>query len=149
MAKVLFWGARTRNLKETQLDTMNGVQLSVLRKVLGARQCESQSLGDYCREVNSCTRKLLHQHKTLKWTSQQLKLHFIWMGRLARFQITDPDRWTYRVFCYKDLGCVASLQKRFGHETHGRRFCAWRLQWEVLIFVGSWLARIGNLTGLI
>ena len=136
VAKVLFWGARTWKLTEIQLDKMNGVQLRMMRKMLGARRCESQSVGDYCRDVNSRIRQLLHQHKTLKWASQQLKLHFLWMGRLARFQITDPDRWTYRIFCYKDLRYVASLQKRFGNQTHGRRFHAWRLEWDIHKFLG-------------
>ena len=65
-----------------------------------------------------------------------MALFFDWMGYVARLQLYDPQRVTYKVFRYKDMRYVIALKAQFGHQTHGRRFHQWRLEWDIWKFMG-------------
>ena len=52
VGKTLFWGAGSWKLTSGQRSQLRGVQLRMLRTMLGARRSPQESMGEYCKRVN-------------------------------------------------------------------------------------------------
>ena len=141
VASSLLWGASSWNVTLKQRSLLRGTQQRMMSKMLGLRRSSLEPLGDYCSRVHRCISRLLETHHLQRWDEQQMHTYYNFMGLLARMGQRDPQRSTYKVLRFKDLGHIAALQAEFGHQTHCRRFHAWRLEWPLFKHDRNWMCR--------
>ena len=125
----MFWCAGSWNLTFAQNCKLRGVQRDMIRKMLGTRPSESDTIEDYMKRAEKATTKAIETHNLLAWDAVVHRTVFNWGGHVARMKAYDEHRVTYQTLIFKDWDYIKQLaEKNQGSQCHGRILRTWR--WE-------------------
>ena len=125
----LFWCAGSWNLTQVQLGKLRGTQQRMIRKMLGVRRRETETLGDYMHRTAGTINHLMQKHKVERWDAHYHRLQFSWGGQVARMAARCPERLTYQVLKHKDISWIHKMSAQYGgNQQHCRKLHTWR--WE-------------------
>lgn len=138
----LFWCAGSWNPTKAQLQTLRGVQQSMVRKMLGRRRQVGESLEECMRKINSQIRNLFIRHGVERWDAKYYGLYFTWAGDVARISINDPERLTYQALVHKDIAWIHKIADQFhGNQLHGRKLHTWRWERLLIKYDSNWKSK--------
>ena len=125
----LFWCAGSWNLTSQQLGQLRAVQQRMVRKMLGCRRGSGEQLAEYMVRTARVMKNLMQRHGFERWDLFYHRMQFAWGGKVARMAQDCPDRLTYHVFKYRDIGWIHSIaDQNHGNQLHCRKVHTWR--WE-------------------
>ena len=125
----LFWCSGSWNLTNAQLSNLKDVQLKMMRKMLGARRGETETLDEYMVRTNATIRDLRLQCGVQTPDIMAMRHHFVWAGHVSRLSQESPSRITGQILRFRDRRWLNIVEaENNGNQLHGRRFRVWR--WE-------------------
>ena len=129
----LFWCAGSWNLIRTQLEKLRGVQLRMIRKMIGPRRQDGESLADFMHRSNASIKHLMSRHGVEHWDAHYHRLQFSWAGDVARMATLCPKRLTYAALKHRDISWIHKMAEQYrGNQQHCRKLHTWR--WERCLF---------------
>lgn len=129
VACALFWCAGRWNLTTVQLAKLRGVQQAMIRKMLGLRAHDGETVADFCERYARSFKHVLHSHGERSWDATYHRLMFSWAGHVQRIGSYDPQRPTFQVLHNKDWQWIHLIaSQNSGNQLHCRKLHTWR--WE-------------------
>ena len=129
VACALFWCAGSWNLTTVQLAKLRGVQQAMIRKMLGLRAHDGETVADFCERHARSVKHVLLSHGERSWDATYHRLMFSWAGHVQRIGSYDPQQPTFQVLHYKDWQWIQLIaSQNSGNQLHCRKLHTWR--WE-------------------
>ena len=134
----LFWCAGSWTLRKDQLATLRGVQRRMLRKIIGFQKGEDEDIELFMQRSNRTINNLIARHNVKLWDNLSHRAVYGWAGKVARINIQNPDRWTSKVFLYRNWDWIQIIaSNNSGRQLHGRYLKAWRWERPIYKFFGT------------
>jgi hypothetical protein len=111
----------------------------MVRKMMFFKKREEESLEDFFERTNGSIKRILSLHRFRTWDqTAHFEVHK-WAGCLARIVLTDPHRYSYCVFAYKDWNWIQNTiaRQNRGRQLHGRYLRTWRWERPLYNFYGQ------------
>jgi len=125
----LFWCSGSWNLTSRQISKLRGVQLKMLRKIVGCRLRPGETAETFMERWNAKVKRAKALHSFVGWDRHYWRSVASWGGHIARFATYDDQRVTYRVLHHKSWAWIQRVaSENEGSQTHGRKVKVFR--WE-------------------
>jgi len=135
----LFWCAGSWNLTTVQLSKLRGIQQRMIRKMVGSRRSNDESLADYMVRSARTVKHLMLRHRVESWDAHYHRLQFKWGGEVARMVHKCPAAITYQVLKHKDIRWIHTTAEQYGgNQQHCRKLHTWRWERCFIKYSPSW-----------
>ena len=113
---------------KSQLSRLNGVQATMVRRMLRLGRPSGSDDTLYFRIVARIFKGLRKRHEILKWDALVRGQLIDWGGHTGHLRCNEPDQLTAKVATWGDWCFLQKSVRFYGRQGHPKRFNAWR--WE-------------------
>jgi len=143
----LFWCAGSWNLRTNQLSKLRDLQRKMLRKMIGFKMTEEETIAEFMSRTNTTMNNLMACHRVKTSDVLSHRAVFRWAGTLARISLSFPYRLTTRIFQHKDWTWIQTIaHENRGRQLHGRNLRTWRWERPLYKFFGeNWQSQAADI----
>ncbi len=100
MGGVLLWGSASWSLTQREKRLIRGMQLSVMRKVVGVRRSPYEDYIEWLRRATRRAKEMGEQAGMSSWLKRHFLAKWSWAGHVARM---PDDRWAKKLTMYMTM----------------------------------------------
>ena len=103
---VLLYAAGSWTPSKSDLQALRACHLQMSRVIIGRRRCSQEPWHEYLQKVACRSRKIWKMIGVKSWDEACLLQVHRWAGHVARYAVSDPDRWPYLLLCWRDSSYI-------------------------------------------